>query len=123
MDHTVIIYGQNNGHEMASVFQFDHFLNVNNPPDSHQIGYAPPHMPLQTYAQPHVCSTLYMHTTIVPFGALRAPLVVELAELLYIYGFSSSSSSGFLDNLWISSKLSTYHNQWLKVPDNLFPMT
>ena len=63
MDHTVIIYGQNNGHEMASVFQFDHFFNVNNPPDSHQIGYAPPHMPLQTYAQPCVCSTLYVNTT------------------------------------------------------------
>ena len=40
MDHTVIIYGQNNGHEMASVFQFDHFHNVNNPQDNHQIGYA-----------------------------------------------------------------------------------
>ena len=37
MDNTVIIYGQNNGHEMASVFQFDHFLNLNNPPNNHLI--------------------------------------------------------------------------------------
>ena len=53
MVHTVIFYGQNNGHEMASVFQFDHFLNVNNPP--------------------HICSTLYMQQMLnqCSFNALR----------------------------------------------------